>query len=117
MLVYFAEGYSLICKSKVAVLFYEYIFEAKLFMRYAADSILNELMLESIDILLNLESCTDFLNTYCKYVTNDATLAKLTLRVLTSVEYMLTYRQTNTCIDVQCVKLLNCYTLNAQLAF
>ena len=83
LLLFFVHNLSVISRDRHSQIFYNYIFDARLFVRYFHDHILHDLIAQSIDVLLESNPSVDFVLAYSKSLSepdNIATFANLMLK-------------------------------------
>lgn len=86
--MFFVQNYHVLCRSKAAALFYNYIFEvmtnnqSRLFYRYLHEDILHDLMAESTEVLAEDEASYDYLLTYIKTLTDAKVIGRYTAVLL-----------------------------------
>jgi hypothetical protein len=77
ILIFFAEHYHLICRSKAAALLYNYIFESRLFHRYLNEGIIHELLTAAVEVMVEDDACYDFIGSYIKSLTDGRVVAHM----------------------------------------
>lgn len=77
LLIFFTEHYHLLCRSKAAALFYNYIFESRLFHRYLNEAILHRLMTAAVKVMIEDEACYEFISAYIRSLTDGRVVAHM----------------------------------------